>query len=512
MVEKAVIVCRVSSKEQEDNFSLEAQKERLLAYCQRLKLEVLKIYVIIESSTQGKRTEFHKALDFCKKQKETIALVFDAVDRAQRSFKETELLDSMVKKEQVELHFFREGVVIGKDAKTSDILIWDFSVLGAKSYILSMKENIARSINYKLQNGECISKVPLGYLNVRDKQGKASVIVDSVRAPMIKRIFELYSTGLYSTHEIALMTNKWGLLSKEGEKPLKKLAIHRILSNPFYYGELRSKKNLYQHQYVPLVSYTLFRKCEEILKGRNLKNQRAFRYSEKPFIFRGLIKCGQCGCTITSDLKVKKNTGKEYTYLFCSHYRGNCNNKPVNENVVLEQIENIIKNIHFPVELSYFFKTHLESILNAENDYHKKEVRSLNLQYEKNQERIKKFLLLFAEEKITQEEYNMATDSLKSKQREIEETISAHKVGDEKFIFSIKTVISMMKNALENFKSSKVEEKREIINLLLSNLSLNDGKLSYTTKKPFDKLSNSLNVSNGADRETRTPDPLITNQ
>ena len=47
MVEKAVIVCRVSSKEQEDNFSLEAQKERLLAYCQRLKLEVLKIYVII---------------------------------------------------------------------------------------------------------------------------------------------------------------------------------------------------------------------------------------------------------------------------------------------------------------------------------------------------------------------------------------------------------------------------------------------------------------------------------
>ena len=113
---------------------------------------------------------------------------------------------------------------------------------------------------------------------------------------------------------------------------------------------------------------------------------------------------------------------------------------------------------------------------------------------------------------LTQEEYNMATDSLKSKQREIEETISAHKVRDEKFIFSIKTVISMMKNALENFKSSKVEEKREIINLLLSNLSLNDGKLIYTTKKPFDKLSNSLNVSNGADRETRTPDPLITNQ
>ena len=70
----------------------------------------------------------------------------------------------------------------------------------------------------------------------------------------------------------------------------------------------------------------------------------------------------------------------------------------------------------------------------------------------------------------------------------------------------------MMRNALENFKSSKVEEKREIINLLLSNLSLNDGKLIYTTKKPFDKLSNSLNVSNGADRETRTPDPLITNQ
>lgn len=43
-----------------------------------------------------------------------------------------------------------------------------------------------------------------------------------------------------------------------------------------------------------------------------------------------------------------------------------------------------------------------------------------------------------------------------------------------------------------HFQSSKVETKREILHLLLSNLKLQDRKISYTLRKPFDYIS-SLN-------------------
>ena len=63
---KAVILARVSSKEQEEGYSLDAQKDRLINYCNRNNLEVIKTFTIIESSTQGTRKNFNEMLNFAK--------------------------------------------------------------------------------------------------------------------------------------------------------------------------------------------------------------------------------------------------------------------------------------------------------------------------------------------------------------------------------------------------------------------------------------------------------------
>lgn len=81
---KAVILARVSSKEQEDGYSIDAQKYRLQEYCTRKGLETLRIFEFSESSTVGNRKKFMDAIDFAKKQKELIAVVSDKVDRLQR--------------------------------------------------------------------------------------------------------------------------------------------------------------------------------------------------------------------------------------------------------------------------------------------------------------------------------------------------------------------------------------------------------------------------------------------
>jgi DNA invertase Pin-like site-specific DNA recombinase len=85
---KAIILARVSTKEQEEGHSIGAQKQRLEDYCARKGLQVVRVFEIIESSTRGKRKEFAAMLEFAKAQKETVAIVADAVDRFQRSFTE----------------------------------------------------------------------------------------------------------------------------------------------------------------------------------------------------------------------------------------------------------------------------------------------------------------------------------------------------------------------------------------------------------------------------------------
>src|SRR5262249_17307001 len=175
---KAIILARVSTKEQEEGHSIAAQRQRLQDYCTRKELDVARVFELVESSTRGERREFATMLDFAKAQNETIAIVADAVDRLQRSFKESVLLDELIRKELVELHFLREGMVIGKGATSMDILRWDFSVMGAKSYVLNLSENVKRSLEYKRRNGEGGGKAPLGYLNARDPNGKSPLVHD----------------------------------------------------------------------------------------------------------------------------------------------------------------------------------------------------------------------------------------------------------------------------------------------------------------------------------------------
>lgn len=78
---KAIVLARVSTKEQEEGHSIAAQRQRLADYCFRKGLDVIRTFELVESSTRGERKEFSAMLNFARAQGETIAIVADAVDR-----------------------------------------------------------------------------------------------------------------------------------------------------------------------------------------------------------------------------------------------------------------------------------------------------------------------------------------------------------------------------------------------------------------------------------------------
>jgi site-specific DNA recombinase len=72
---KAIILARVSTKEQEEGHSIAAQRLRVVDYCARKGLKVIKTYELVESSTRGDRKEFAAMLAFAQAQNETVAIV-----------------------------------------------------------------------------------------------------------------------------------------------------------------------------------------------------------------------------------------------------------------------------------------------------------------------------------------------------------------------------------------------------------------------------------------------------
>src|ERR1017187_5079595 len=81
----AVIYCRVSTKEQADNFSLKTQDEMCRAYCERENLVVLAIFSEAESAKSVDRAQFQAMQGYCLKHyKEVAAVVVYSVSRFSR--------------------------------------------------------------------------------------------------------------------------------------------------------------------------------------------------------------------------------------------------------------------------------------------------------------------------------------------------------------------------------------------------------------------------------------------
>jgi DNA invertase Pin-like site-specific DNA recombinase len=253
--QKALIFARVSSVNQAEGHSLNAQVSRLREYCKQNNLEIVKEFSFIESSKTGDKKEFLEIINFIKKQKTKMILVCDSIDRLHGNFKEMAYIDDLIKKDIIEIHFYKENFVLNKNSSGTNILRFNMAVLFAKNYVTSLSENVKRGIQHKLQNGEWIGKAPFGYKNITLANGKKDIVIDEEKFDIFVEIFVSFLSGA-----------KLNDISKELN--LLKNTIDRILRNPFYCGKMYIKKydKFYPHKYEKLIPEEIFNKCQQILQ------------------------------------------------------------------------------------------------------------------------------------------------------------------------------------------------------------------------------------------------------
>lgn len=475
---KAVILSRVSTKEQEDGHSLEAQVANLRLYADRKGLEIIKQYTIIESSTKGERPEFMRMIEFIKSQKRRIAVIVDTVDRLQRSFRETPILDGLIQQDLLEVHFVKEANVISKDSNAFQKMAWNMSVMMAQSYTDSLSDNVKRSIKHKVSKGEWSGPAPLGYLNSVDTlTGGKTIILDTERAFLIKKFFEDYSTGVYSIAELGRKAKDWGLRSRKGNK-VSNQSLHDLIQNPFYYGMMRVKNELHPHKYETLISKELFDTCEAIRTGRG--RTQAVNETKYPFILRGLLKCAVSGRVVSCDIKKEK-----HIYLI-SRDPSNPDKKIwTNEKIVIEQIREVFKSIQIPEAVLVEITDQLKKTHQSEKDYHQVSIKSLTKESELVTKRLDVLLDEYLDKSITKDMYDRKHSQLIQRRHEINELLERHHEGDEQFRIAVTTLVTLASKAAEIFDRSTTDEKRQLMGYLFSNLELEGSKLRYALKTPF---------------------------
>ncbi len=173
------------------------------------------------------------------------------------------------------------------------------------------------------------------------------MIIDPLRAPVIKKIFEKVAYEKYSGRKIYNWLRHELNFYTRGHKSLTLAGIYRILDNQFYHGTFEHPKksgNWYTGKHEPIITQELFEKAQAHLKRDQIVRE------NKEFAFTKLFTCGYCGSGISAEEKyklLKDTTHARYIYYSCSRARDrNCKNKYIREEDLITELLKILDKVN----------------------------------------------------------------------------------------------------------------------------------------------------------------------
>ena len=175
------------------------------------------------------------------------------------------ILEPLITMGRIRIHIINQNYIIDKVTYNAQMIAHICVMsLSHNYYINNLSHNIKTAQQHFISNGRCMYLAPIGYKNVRDASGYADVVVDTIKAPIITKLFKEYSTGSYSIKTLTELAHTLGLKNRNGEL-VSETCINDMLKNKFYIGMQRWNQTLYPHKYPTIIDKHLFDKVQEVL-------------------------------------------------------------------------------------------------------------------------------------------------------------------------------------------------------------------------------------------------------
>lgn len=473
---KAILIARVSTEEQrEAGNSLPAQVARLEKYCQNKKFTIIKTCSFDESAYTNNREEFDKIIDFILNQDEKIAVCCDKVDRLSRNMfdKRVSQLYNNALDDKIELHFVSDGQIITSKISATEKFQFSISLGLARYYSDAISDNVKRAQEQMLRNGTWLAKAPFGYKNIKHADGTTDIIVEEEKAQLLKKIFELYATGAYS---MDLVRAK---IQQDYNVKWAKGYLSKTLANPFFYGVMLAKGQEYPHRYPAIISKELFDKVQTV---RQTFHKQPIKYAGKPSIYRGLIRCGDCGLTITPE----KHKG--IIYYHCTQYKGKHNAAWFREDTITKFLQDFFKKFQMPEDIAAQTVDTLEKLDQDKVKFHEAQLTKLTTEHKTVTKMLDNLYLDKLKGRITDSDHDRFYTNLKEELDNINGSMQRLQEAENNYYVTTKYLIDFAFRAHDFFTSSEVEEKRLVIKLALSNFYISGENIFAEAKKPFNLI------------------------
>jgi site-specific DNA recombinase len=242
----AVVYARVSSEEQVQGYSIQAQLRACREWAEKNGYTVAKDY-LEEGHSAFRHLEKREALkeliaDAVSKQRAFDTIIVHKLDRLFRDTLESSTTRAILKREKVRLISVTEPMV-GSD--TPENFLMEHLIVGMNEfYSRNLSREIMKGQKQRALQGHLVFRPPFGYRQeiIDRQQGHKRTrtisrpVADEKAALLVQRIFEMYDRGI-GAKAIAMALNEEGYRTSQGRLFGLKFIL-RILRNRAYIGIL----------------------------------------------------------------------------------------------------------------------------------------------------------------------------------------------------------------------------------------------------------------------------------
>jgi len=334
-----------TESDEKQALSIDSQVKEMLAIAEREGLEIVDIRREAHSAKDsGQRPVFSEILRDIQVGRYTGLLTW-APDRLSRNAGDLgSLVDLMDQKLLLEIRTYGQFFRNSPNEKFLLMILCSQAKLENDNKSI----NVKRGLRTRCEMGLWPAPAPVGYLNEKKVDRKGYVLIDSERAPVVKKMFEKVAYEKWSARKLYhWLKFELNFKTAAGNKGLTLSNIYLILQNTFYYGEFeypRKSGNWYKGKHEPIITKELFDLARANIADHIIKVE------DKEFAFTKLMTCGLCGSGICADEKFKRQKNgnvHRYCYYGCTKVRDrNCKCGYIREEDLIEQFVRIIDQVN----------------------------------------------------------------------------------------------------------------------------------------------------------------------
>ncbi|WP_299213527.1 recombinase family protein [uncultured Dokdonia sp.] len=503
------------SSESEDRqmASIEDQKAEVSKISDELGLNVVEVFSESKSAKAPGRTVFNEMLLRIEKG-EADAILCWKLNRLARNPVDGGKISWMLQN-----NIIKHIQCFGRDYKPSDnVLMMQVELGMANQFVKDLSVDVKRGMRQKAERGWCpFPTLPIGYIHHKNRKGvvqNQEIIEDPERHPIVKKLWNLMLTGAYSIAEIKREGDKRGLVNFN-KRSYCIHTYHKLFSTEFFFGyfywnDVNGNKKRYRGLHTPMVSQQEYEKVQ-IHIGNHKRPTRKKKYD---FSFRGLLTCGECGCSITAERKLqvrctkcrykfscinrddcpkcnfvisemKKPTVIDITYYRCTKKKGSCSQKTIQESELEKQYLKALQSIEIEKPFYDFITKELKDYDETNNAVQLQYISQIKKRKSEIESRINGLTLMRAEGDISKEMYHQLKEQSVKEAKTLESEIKQEERGITNWMEVAIDYLNFSLNASKTLEESDYFTKKALLSKIGSNQTLLDRKLYFIKAKPL---------------------------